>query len=110
MLTAEQNALLTQTGPDTLMGRTFRQYWMPCLLSREIPEPDCPPVRVKLLGESFIAFRDTTGRAAIVEARCPHRGADLFFGRNEDCGIRCAYHGWEVHRGRYMRRYTDCDR
>ena len=77
------------------MGETFRQYWMPCLLSREILAPDCPPKRLKILGESFIAFRDSMGQAAIVSARCPHRGADLFFGRNEECGIRCAYHGWK---------------
>lgn len=95
MMTAEDNALLTQTGPDTLMGRTFREYWIPCLLSREIEEPDCAPIRLKILGESFIAFRDSEGKAAIVSPRCPHRGADLFFGRNEDCGIRCAYHGWK---------------
>ena len=95
MLSSEDNARLTQTGPDTPMGNVFRAYWMPALLSRELPEPDCPPKRVKLLGEDFVAFRDTRGRVGIVEPVCSHRGANLFFGRVEDCGIRCAYHGWK---------------
>lgn len=95
MLSAEENAVLTQTGPDTPMGTVFRCYWMPALLSRELPEPDCTPRRVRLLGEDFIAFRDSEGRPGIVEPRCPHRGANLFFGRNEACGLRCAYHGWK---------------
>ena len=95
MLTAEQNETLTRTGPGTPMGDVFRRYWMPALLSRELPGADCPPLRLKLLGEDFIAFRDSTGRVGIVEPRCPHRGANLFFGRNEACGLRCAYHGWK---------------
>ena len=95
MLTLEQNETLTRTGPGTPMGTAFRRYWLPALLSRELPGPDCDPVRVKLLGEDFVAFRDTDGRVGIVEPRCPHRGANLFFGRNEHCGLRCAYHGWK---------------
>ena len=95
MLTAEENATLTQTGLGTPMGDTFRRYWLPALLSRELPAPDCPPVRVKLLGEDFVAFRDSNGKVGIVEPRCPHRGANLFFGRVEACGLRCAYHGWK---------------
>ena len=95
MLTAEENTTLTRTGPDTPVGRVFRSYWMPALLSRELPAPDCAPLRVKLLGEDFIAFRDSNGQVGIVEPRCPHRGANLFFGRNEQCGLRCAYHGWK---------------
>ncbi len=95
MLSAEDNAVLTQSGSETPMGKVFRCYWMPALLSRELPEPDCPPLRVKLLGEDFVAFRDTEGRVGIVEPRCPHRGANLFFGRNEECGLRCTYHGWK---------------
>ena len=95
MLSAEENAVLTQSGAETPMGKVFRRYWMPALLSRELPEPDCPPLRVKLLGEDFVAFRDTEGRVGIVEPRCPHRGANLFFGRNEECGLRCTYHGWK---------------
>ena len=81
MLTSEQNAILTETGPGTPMGAVFRHYWMPALLSRELPKPDCPPKRLKLLGEEFVAFRDSAGRVGIVAARCPHRGAHLFFGR-----------------------------
>ena len=95
MLTAQENAILTETGPDAPMGAVFRRYWMPALLSRELPTPDCPPLRVKLLGEDFVAFRDSAGRVGIVAPGCPHRGANLFFGRVEDCGIRCAYHGWK---------------
>ena len=95
MLTAEENAVLTETGPGTPMGDVFRCYWLPALLGRELPVADGPPVRVTLLGEEYVAFRDSRGRAAIVQARCPHRGAELFFGRNEGCGLRCAYHGWK---------------
>ena len=95
MLTAEENRTLTLTGPDTAMGRVLRCYWMPALLSRELPDRDGPPLRLKLLDEDFIAFRDSDGRVGIVEPRCPHRGANLFFGRNEACGIRCVYHGWK---------------
>ena len=100
MLSPEDNTRLTRTGPDTPMGNVFRAYWMPALLSRELPEADCPPKRVRLLGEDFVAFRDTRGRVGIVEPVCPHRGANLFFGRVADCGIRCSYHGWKFdHRG-----------
>lgn len=98
MLSEADNRRLTQTGPEVPMGRTFRKFWMPALLSRELPQPDCPPVRLKLLGEDFVAFRDSAGKVGIVEARCPHRGADLFFGRNEQCGLRCVYHGWKFDR------------
>jgi phthalate 4,5-dioxygenase oxygenase subunit len=95
MLTQEQNETLTRTGPGTPMGRLFRQFWLPVLLSRELAEPDGAPKRVRILGEDLIAFRDTQGRVGLVEPRCPHRGANLFFGRNEACGLRCAYHGWK---------------
>ncbi len=95
MLTASDNELLTRTGPGSVMGAYFREFWQPIALSRELPEPDCPPVRVRLLGENLLAFRDSTGRVGLIEPRCPHRGADLFFGRNEDSGIRCVYHGWK---------------
>ena len=77
MLSATDNRKLTQTGPDTPMGRTFRNYWMPALLSRELPHPDCPPVRLKLLGEDFRRIsRFCTGTVGIIEPRCPHRGAE----------------------------------
>jgi phthalate 4,5-dioxygenase len=95
MLTQAQNEMLTRTGPGTAMGALFRRFWMPVLLSRELPEPDSPPVRVRVLGEDLIAFRDSAGRVGLVEPRCPHRGANLFFGRNEEGGIRCIYHGWK---------------
>ena len=94
MLTAEENERLTRTGPGTPMGDVFRQYWHPALLSSEL-EAEGPPKSIKILGEEFIAFRDGQGRAGVVEPRCPHRGAHLFFGRNESCGLRCAYHGWQ---------------
>jgi phenylpropionate dioxygenase-like ring-hydroxylating dioxygenase large terminal subunit len=94
MLTVQENATLTETGSGTPMGNVFRSYWQPALLAREL-EADGAPLRIKLLGEDFIAFRDTTGRVGIVEPRCSHRGASLFFGRNEECGLRCAYHGWK---------------
>jgi phenylpropionate dioxygenase-like ring-hydroxylating dioxygenase large terminal subunit len=95
MLTQAQNETLTRTGPGTPMGALFRRFWIPVLLSRELAEPDGPPVRVKVLGEHLVAFRDSAGRVGLVEPRCPHRGANLFFGRNEAGGIRCAYHGWK---------------
>jgi nitrite reductase/ring-hydroxylating ferredoxin subunit len=95
MLTAEQNEQLTRTGPGTLMGDYFRRYWIPALHDWELPEPDCPPVRVQLLGEKMVAFRDTEGRIGLIEEFCAHRGVSLWFGRNEECGLRCPYHGWK---------------
>jgi len=95
MLTHEENELITRIGPDTPMGTTMRRYWIPALLAWELPEPDCPPVRVKLLGEDLVAFRDTEGRVGLLDEYCPHRRASLFFGRNEECGLRCVYHGWK---------------
>ena len=95
MLSAADNELLTRTGPETAMGRYFRRFWMPVALSRELPERDGAPIRVKALGEDLVAFRASDGRIGLVEPTCPHRGANLFFGRNEDCAIRCIYHGWK---------------
>jgi phthalate 4,5-dioxygenase len=95
MLKTEQNDLLTQTGPGTPMGRMFRRYWLPALLAEELPENDCPPVRVKLLSERLLALRDSEGRYGLIDEFCAHRGVSLWFGRNEDCGIRCSYHGWK---------------
>ena len=94
MLSREDNELLTQVGPGTPMGDTMRRYWIPALLAWELPEPDCPPVRVKLLGEDLIAFRDTQGRIGLLDEFCPHRRVSLFFGRNEECGLRCVFLGW----------------
>lgn len=95
MLRKEVNDLLTQTDAGTPMGELFRQYWMPAMLASELPENDCPPVRVKLLGEAMIAFRDTDGRYGLLEEFCAHRRVSLWFGRNEECGLRCPYHGWK---------------
>ncbi len=95
MLTHEENELITRIGAGTPMGNTMRRYWVPALLASELPEPDCPPVRVKLLGEDLVAFRDTEGRVGLLDEFCPHRRASLFFGRNEESGLRCVYHGWK---------------
>jgi phenylpropionate dioxygenase-like ring-hydroxylating dioxygenase large terminal subunit len=84
---------LVRTGPGTKMGEVMRRYWVPAVLVSEISEPDCPPVRVKLLGEKLLAFRDSDGNAAIISEFCSHRGVSLYFGRNEENGIRCSYHG-----------------
>jgi len=95
MLVKEQNDYLIQTGPGTPMGQLFRSYWIPALLSSELPEPDCPPVRVRLLSEKLIAFRDTHGRLGLIDEFCAHRRVSLWFGRNEENGLRCPYHGWK---------------
>src|SRR6202046_1324858 len=95
MLSREDNEIVTRTGADTPMGRTIRMYWIPALLSSESAEPDCPPVRVRLLGEDLVAFRDSDGRIGLLDEFCPHRRVSLYFGRNEDCGLRCIYHGWK---------------
>src|SRR5215813_9181218 len=94
MLTTAENELMTRVGPGTAMGRLLRQYWHPVLFTSEL-EADESPRRVRLLGEDLIAFRDTSGRPGLVSNNCPHRGASLFFGRNEENGLRCVYHGWK---------------
>ena len=95
MLSKDENEYLCRIGPGTPMGNFFRQYWLPAIKSDELPAPDCPPLRVRLLGESLIAFRTTSGKVGLVQNACPHRGASLFFGRNEEEGLRCVYHGWK---------------
>ena len=95
MLKREENEYLTQTDPGTPMGDFMRRFWTPFMLSDEIAEPDGEPVRVRLLGEDLLAFRDTNGQVGLVDRFCPHRRVSLFFGRNEACGIRCVYHGWK---------------
>jgi phthalate 4,5-dioxygenase len=95
MLTVQDNEALTHVGPGTLMGDLLRQYWVPALMSTELPAPDCAPVRVRLLGENLIAFRVTSGKVGLIQDACPHRAASFFFGRNEEEGIRCVYHGWK---------------
>jgi phthalate 4,5-dioxygenase len=95
MLRKEQNDLLTLTGPGTVAGNLFRRYWIPALLAEELPENECAPVRVKLLSERLLAFRDTHGRYGLIDEFCAHRGVSLWFGRNEESGLRCPYHGWK---------------
>jgi phenylpropionate dioxygenase-like ring-hydroxylating dioxygenase large terminal subunit len=95
MLKPEDNELLTRVGPGTGMGELLRRFWMPALLETEIADADGAPVRLRLLGEDLVAFRDTEGRLGVLEAHCAHRRAHLYFGRNEECGIRCVYHGWK---------------
>src|SRR5215216_5230956 len=95
MLSREDNELIARVGPGTPMGEVFRRFWLPALLERELPEPDCAPMRVRLLGEDLVAFRDSTGQVGFLAENCPHRGASLFFGRNEESGLRCVYHGWK---------------
>jgi nitrite reductase/ring-hydroxylating ferredoxin subunit len=95
MLKREDNEMLTRVGPGTAMGEVFRSFWLPAMLPGELPGPDCDPVRLRLLGEDLVAFRDTTGRIGVLHEHCPHRRSSLFFGRNEECGLRCVYHGWK---------------
>jgi phenylpropionate dioxygenase-like ring-hydroxylating dioxygenase large terminal subunit len=95
MLSKEENELLSRVGPGTPMGDLMRQYWLPAALSSELPSADSNPLRVLLLGEQLIAFRDSNGKIGLLANNCPHRGASLFFGRNEEAGLRCVYHGWK---------------
>ncbi len=94
MTNAVESEILTRVGPGTPMGNLMRHYWLPALKSSEL-KADGDPVRLKLLGEQLIAFRDSNGKVGIMDHRCPHRCASLFFGRNEEGGIRCVYHGWK---------------
>ena len=95
MLSKEENDLLCRTGPGTAMGELFRRFWLPVALSRELSKPDAPPLRLRILSEDLIAFRDSNGKVGLLSRYCPHRGASLFFGRNEEGGLRCVYHGWK---------------
>jgi phenylpropionate dioxygenase-like ring-hydroxylating dioxygenase large terminal subunit len=95
MLSQKENEFLCQVSPGTPMGELLRQYWIPALQSKEVPAADGPPLRFRILGENLIAFRVTSGQVGIVQNACPHRGASLFFGRNEEEGLRCVYHGWK---------------
>jgi len=95
LLTKEQNDLLTRTDRGTPMGELMRRYWIPVLLSEELPKPDGAPVQVRIMGEDLVAFRDSLGRVGLLDEHCSHRGTSLFYGRNEDCGRRCIYHGWK---------------
>src|SRR5215470_7436258 len=94
MTTAAEGAELTRVGPGTPMGELMRQYWIPAAMSSEL-KVDGAPLRLMLLGEKLIAFRDSAGRVGVMDHRCPHRRASLFLGRNEENGLRCVYHGWK---------------
>jgi phenylpropionate dioxygenase-like ring-hydroxylating dioxygenase large terminal subunit len=95
MLTVEDNETLCRVGPGTEMGELFRRFWIPAAMSAELPERDGTPLRVRLLGEDLVCFRDTEGRIGLLEERCPHRRTSLALGANERCGLRCLYHGWK---------------
>ena len=95
MLSQADNELVTRVGPGTPMGSLFRQYWLPVLLSSELPQTDGPPTRVRILGEDLVAFRDTSNRIGLLADLCAHRCAPLYYGRNEENGLRCVYHGWK---------------
>lgn len=96
MMTAEENGLLCRIEGDAPMGRLMRRHWQPVCLVEEVAEPDGAPVAARLFGEDLVVFRDTQGRVGVLDAHCPHRRASLVLGRNEDCGLRCLYHGWKM--------------
>ena len=95
MLSQEDNMRMCLVGENTPMGNALRRYWIPALLAEEVEEPDGDPVRFEILGEKLVAFRDTKGRLGILDEKCCHRGASLYLARNEECGLRCLYHGWK---------------
>jgi phthalate 4,5-dioxygenase oxygenase subunit len=94
----DMSETLVRTGPGTAMGNLMRRYWVPILQSSEIAEPDGPQVRIQILGEKLLAFRNTEGQPGIIDEFCAHRGVSLYFGRNEENGIRCSYHGLKFDR------------
>ena len=98
MLKPQDNERITRVGPGTPMGELQRRYWIPAALSSELPEPDGAPLRVRLLCEDLVAFRQSDGKVGLMDAFCPHRRAPMYFGRNEECGLRCVYHGWKFDR------------
>lgn len=95
MLNAQENDLMCRVENGAPMGEVFRRHWLPALMIEEVPEPDCDPVKIRLLGEDLVVFRDSDGKVGILDEMCPHRRASLVFGRNEECGLRCLYHGWK---------------
>jgi phthalate 4,5-dioxygenase oxygenase subunit len=110
MITAAENEILTRVGPGTPMGRMMRRYWLPACASSQLPVPDGPPLHIRLLGEDFVAFRDSSGKVGILEEFCMHRRASLVLGRVEDNGIRCLYHGWKFGRdGTVQETPNHCD-
>ena len=95
MITKEQNDLLTRVEGDAPMGKLMRHYWIPAFLSSQIT-PDGDPLRVRLLGKDYVAFRATDGRIAMFDERCPHRGVSLVLARNANCALQCIFHGWKI--------------
>jgi phthalate 4,5-dioxygenase oxygenase subunit len=96
MLTAEENDLLCRVAGNAAMGQLMRRHWIPACLSEDAAEPDGAPLKVRLLGEDLVVFRDSEGRLGVLDEHCPHRRASLALGRNEECGLRCLYHGWKI--------------
>lgn len=96
MLTPEENEILTRVGSDKPMGQLMRQHWTPVCLIEEVLEKDGKPLLVEVLGERYVAFRDSDGKVGLLDELCPHRRASLVYGRNEECGLRCLYHGWKM--------------
>lgn len=96
MLTNKENELLCRVEGDAPMGQLMRNFWIPICLSEEVSEPDGDPVHARILGEDLVVFRDTEGRVGVMDEYCPHRRVSLVYGRNEDCGLRCLYHGWKM--------------
>lgn len=96
MLTAEENELLCRVEGQAPMGQLMRRHWTPVCLIEEVSEPDGTPVKARVFGEDLVVFRDTKGRVGVMDEYCPHRRVSLVFGRNEDCGLRCLYHGWKM--------------
>src|SRR6476660_1816214 len=96
MLSAQENDLLCRVEGDAPMGQIMRRHWMPACLIEEVAEPDGPPLKVRLLGEDLVVFRDSDGRLGLIDQYCPHPRVSLAFGRNEECGLRCLYHGWKM--------------
>jgi phthalate 4,5-dioxygenase oxygenase subunit len=96
MLTREENDLLCRVEGDAPMGQLMRRHWIAACMSEEVSEPDGAPVRTRLLGEDLVVFRDSDGRLGVVDEYCPHRRVSLALGRNEECGLRCLYHGWKI--------------
>src|SRR5688572_6796016 len=96
MMTAEENDLLCRVEGDAPMGQIMRRHWMPACLIEEVAEPDGKPLKVRLLGEDLVVFRDSDGRLGVIDEYCPHRRVSLAYGRNEECGLRCLYHGWKM--------------
>jgi len=96
MMTSQENDLLCRVEGQAPMGQLMRRHWTPVCLIEEVSEPDGKPIRAKLFGEDLVVFRDTEGRVGVMDEHCPHRRASLVLGRNENCGLRCLYHGWKM--------------